>query len=74
MGLTMSCARCHEHKYDPITQEEYYQFYAFFDRVPELGLDGLNTNAAPRIPAPTARDTERRSLNKSNSTKVYQNL
>ena len=37
MGLTMGCARCHDHKFDPITQKEYYQFFAFFNTVPEAG-------------------------------------
>jgi hypothetical protein len=47
MGLTMGCARCHSHKFDPISHKEFYQFYAFFNNVPELGLDGRTGNAAP---------------------------
>lgn len=35
MGLTMQCARCHDHKYDPLTQRDYYQFAAFFNNVPD---------------------------------------
>ena len=37
MALTMGCARCHDHKYDPLTQKEFYQFFAFFNNVPENG-------------------------------------
>ena len=40
MGLTMGCARCHSHKFDPITHKEFYEFFAFFNTVPEVGLDG----------------------------------
>jgi mono/diheme cytochrome c family protein len=47
MGLTMGCARCHSHKYDPITHKEFYQFFAFFNTVPEVGLDGRTGNARP---------------------------
>src|SRR5688572_33371755 len=47
MGMTMGCARCHDHKYDPIKQKEFYQLYAFFNRVPEKGLDGRGGNAEP---------------------------
>jgi hypothetical protein len=53
MGLTMGCARCHTHKYDPITHKEFYQFYAFFNNVPEVGLDGRTGNAVPLLPLPS---------------------
>ena len=49
MGLTMGCARCHSHKFDPISHKEFYQFFAFFNNVPEQGLDGKRGNAAPTI-------------------------
>ncbi len=54
MGLTMGCARCHTHKYDPITHKEFYQFFAFFNNVPERGLDGRTGNAAPLMLLPSA--------------------
>ena len=53
MGLTMGCARCHTHKFDPITHKEFYQFFAFFNSVPEQGLDGRTGNAAPVLPLPS---------------------
>lgn len=53
LGLTVGCAQCHDHKYDAISQKEYYQLYAFFFNVPENGLDGRSGNAAPLIKAPT---------------------
>jgi hypothetical protein len=54
MGLTMGCARCHSHKFDPITHKEFYEFFAFFNTVPEFGLDGRTGNAAPVLPLPSA--------------------
>ncbi len=51
--MTMGCARCHDHKYDPIKQKEFYQLYAFFNRVPEKGLDGRAGNAEPILTLPT---------------------
>ena len=55
LGLTMTCAQCHDHKYDPISQREFYQLYAYFNNVPESGLDGSRGNAAPMIKAPSKR-------------------
>jgi hypothetical protein len=54
LGLTMACARCHSHKFDPISHREFYQFFAFFNSVPELGLDGKAGNAKPflKLPSP----------------------
>ncbi len=53
LGLTMECARCHDHKFDPVTQRDYYRLFAFFNNVPEHGEDGRVANAVPMMPAPT---------------------
>ena len=58
LGLTMTCSQCHDHKYDPISQREFYQVYAFFNAVPESGLDGSKGNAAPVIKAPSKAQLE----------------
>ena len=59
LGLTIACAQCHDHKYDPITQKEYYQLYAFFHNVPEKGLDGQKGNAAPLLKTPTPEQKQK---------------
>ena len=53
LGLTLACARCHNHKFDPITQEEFYQLFAFFNNVPEKGRAIKYGNSPPLIKAPT---------------------
>lgn len=53
MGLTMLCARCHTHKYDPIENREYYELLSFFDNVPEVG-SALKGASHPYIHTPTA--------------------
>jgi hypothetical protein len=52
LGLTLGCARCHDHKYDPLTQKEFYQLFAYFNNVPELGRTRRG-NSDPYITAPT---------------------
>jgi hypothetical protein len=47
LGLTMECARCHDHKFDPITQRDYYSMFAFFNNIDESGLYSHYTNATP---------------------------
>ena len=54
MGLTMGCAKCHSHKYDPIEQREYYQFLAYFNQTE----DADRADDAPRVATPTM-DQER---------------
>ncbi len=53
MGLTVSCARCHDHKYDPISTKDYYQLIAFFNSIPEAGRALKNGNSEPLMIAPT---------------------
>ena len=59
LGVTMGCARCHNHKYDPFTQKEYYQLYAYFNSIPEDGRFSNFGNAAPWMPAPTRQQQQR---------------
>ncbi len=58
LGTTLGCARCHDHKYDPLTQKDFYSFGAFFNGIPEKGLDGQKGNAAPFLQLPDERQKE----------------
>jgi hypothetical protein len=59
MGLTLGCARCHNHKYDPFTQKEYYQLTAYFNSIDEDGHSFDQGNSPPVIAAPTKEQRRR---------------
>jgi len=53
MGLTMDCTRCHDHKYDPLTQRDFYSMFAFFNSIDGGPMDGNRKDHAPVIRVPT---------------------
>jgi hypothetical protein len=59
LGVTLGCARCHNHKFDPFTQEDFYRMFAYFNRVPERGNAFKYGNSPPTIAAPTAQQETR---------------
>lgn len=62
MGMTLGCSRCHDHKYDPLSQKDFYSLFAFFNNIPEKGKVFKYGNSPPLIPAPTGQQEE--TLNK----------
>jgi hypothetical protein len=60
LGLTLGCARCHDHKYDPIAQREFYAFFAFFNSINEKGVyTEQRGNVPPLVAVPGRADVER---------------
>jgi hypothetical protein len=53
LGLTMACARCHDHKYDPISMKDYYRLYAYFNSIAETGAVDRDGSANPVLTLPT---------------------
>jgi hypothetical protein len=61
LGLSMQCARCHDHKYDPISQKEYYQFFGFFQNISDKQASYANfVGAEPVIKVPSAEQHARK--------------
>jgi len=70
LGMTIGCAQCHDHKYDPIRQRDYYQVYAFFNNVPENGKDGVrDRNPKPflRVTTPEQEEELKRKETEANA-------
>ncbi|MDR3632688.1 MAG: DUF1553 domain-containing protein, partial [Isosphaeraceae bacterium] len=60
LGLTMGCCRCHDHKFDPISQKEFYQFLSFFNSVNEKGVyTETRGNVPPLVSVPSREDEQR---------------
>ncbi|MEX2512857.1 MAG: PSD1 and planctomycete cytochrome C domain-containing protein [Cyclobacteriaceae bacterium] len=51
LGVTIECAQCHDHKFDPISQKEYFQLYAFFNNVAEYGMEESTPGFSKKSPA-----------------------
>ena len=63
LGLTVGCARCHDHKYDPVSQQEFYQLYAFFNSADELNIDApLPGEMGPYLSTRAEYESKRREL------------
>ena len=52
MGVTMGCAQCHDHKYDPFTQREFYELFAYFNNITENAMDGNRKDSPPVVKVP----------------------
>jgi hypothetical protein len=58
LGLTMECCRCHDHKYDPLSQRDYYSLSSFFDNIDEAGLYSYFTESCPTPALPLPTETQ----------------
>ena len=59
MGITTECARCHDHRYDPVSQEEYYELFSFFNSVNEIGNIPYAGEASPTVILTSPEEDER---------------
>jgi len=57
MGVSLQCAKCHDHKYDPFTQKDYYRMFAYFNSTADTPLDGNQRLHEPVMRAPTPEQT-----------------
>lgn len=65
LGLTMECCRCHDHKYDPLSQKNYFEMFSFFNNVDEAGLYSFFTNSVPTPTLKLPTDDQNQKLKKA---------
>ena len=74
LAMTLECAKCHDHKYDPISQKDYFSTFAFFDKVPEKGIYGTIDASFADPPNMTIEDEDLEDVlhfvNKKDTTKL----
>lgn len=70
LGLTLTCARCHSHKYDPISQKEYYGLLSFFNQMDEPIMDGNQPRPEPTLKLPSPEQVQRQKALKERITMI----
>ena len=74
LGLTVGCAVCHDHKFDPISQKEFYELYAFFNSTSEKAMDGNALLPAPMVKVPSLEQAQRQEELKKQIAAVNQEI
>jgi hypothetical protein len=75
LGLTLACAQCHDHKFDPVSQRDYYRLYAYFNTLGDAGLDGNGgNNSGPAIAKKTVLRTDEEARLQARITALRQTL
>ncbi|MCH2379693.1 MAG: DUF1549 domain-containing protein, partial [Pedosphaera sp.] len=72
LGMSFLCARCHDHKFDPVSQKEFYQFFSFFNQVPERGKSGFTPNI--KVPPAGVEQAKNKLIVAEKKLKAQENL